>query len=135
MIDFSRKPMKPQKSLLTVSERKKQREIMNEKTGNCVNHLTLDDIRILKLVEDEYHRRGQFKRLYPSTDAQQYTKYFESQTYYDKLVAQWCMQKDDGKRIELLRQKNASDALSNALPSSSSKLNRSITRDFSKLKI
>ena len=51
--------------------------------------ITPDDLRILIETEDEYARRGNFIRIFPSSNSKNYMKYFEMQRYYNILVTEW----------------------------------------------
>jgi hypothetical protein len=49
----------------------------------------MDDLDVLQSFEDEVHRRGGYQLVFPPSDSDVYTKFFEVQTYYDKLVFKW----------------------------------------------
>jgi tubulin polyglutamylase TTLL4 len=52
--------------------------------------LTPDDIRILVETEDEYARRGNFVRVFPTPESgKRYLKLFETPRYYNLLLEQW----------------------------------------------
>ncbi len=53
------------------------------------NKLTPDDIRILIETEDEYTRRGNFVRVFPTTDSKKYLRLFETPRYYNLLLHEW----------------------------------------------
>ncbi len=40
-------------------------------------------------TEDEFNRRGNFTRIFPSHNSKQYLKYFETMRYYNLLVIEW----------------------------------------------
>uniref|UniRef100_A0ABM5F7Q0 Tubulin monoglutamylase TTLL4 isoform X1 n=1 Tax=Pogona vitticeps TaxID=103695 RepID=A0ABM5F7Q0_9SAUR len=51
--------------------------------------LTPDDVRVLVETEDEFARRGQFERLFPSRISMRYLRFFEQPRYFNILTAQW----------------------------------------------
>ncbi|NXF11800.1 TTLL4 polyglutamylase, partial [Smithornis capensis] len=51
--------------------------------------LTPDDVRILVETEDEYSRRGQFERVFPSHISMRYLRFFEQPRYFNILLTQW----------------------------------------------
>lgn len=51
--------------------------------------MTPDDIRILVESEDEFNRRGNFTRIFPSQNSKQYLKYFDTTRYYNILLIEW----------------------------------------------
>ena len=51
--------------------------------------ITPDDIRILIETEDEYARRGNFQRIFPSSISNNYMKLFEKPRYYNILISKW----------------------------------------------
>ncbi len=51
--------------------------------------MTPDDIRILIETEDEYARKGNFQRLFPSLNSKKYMKYFEKPRYHNILLSHW----------------------------------------------
>ena len=51
--------------------------------------MTPDDIRILIETEDEYARRGNFQRIYPSPSDKNYLNYFETPRYHNILLTKW----------------------------------------------
>ncbi|XP_008057051.1 tubulin polyglutamylase TTLL4 isoform X2 [Carlito syrichta] len=67
--------------------------------------LTPDDVRILVEMEDEFSRRGQFERIFPSRISSRYLRFFEQPRYFNILTTQW-EQKYHGnklKGVDLLR--------------------------------
>ncbi|NXA83438.1 TTLL4 polyglutamylase, partial [Thryothorus ludovicianus] len=57
--------------------------------SSVLDMLTPDDVRILVETEDEYSRRGQFERLFPSHISMRYLRFFEQPRYSNILVTQW----------------------------------------------
>ncbi|NXP21120.1 TTLL4 polyglutamylase, partial [Scytalopus superciliaris] len=57
--------------------------------SSVLDILTPDDVRILVETEDEYSRRGQFERVFPSHISMQYLRFFEQPRYFNILVTQW----------------------------------------------
>ncbi|NXL79277.1 TTLL4 polyglutamylase, partial [Leptocoma aspasia] len=57
--------------------------------SSVLDILTPDDVRILVETEDEYSRRGQFERVFPSHISMRYLHFFEQPRYFNILVTQW----------------------------------------------
>ncbi|NXD01650.1 TTLL4 polyglutamylase, partial [Certhia familiaris] len=57
--------------------------------SSVLDILTPDDVRILVETEDEYSRRGQFERVFPSHISMRYLRFFEQPRYSNILVTQW----------------------------------------------
>ncbi|XP_039553184.1 tubulin polyglutamylase TTLL4 [Passer montanus] len=57
--------------------------------SSVLDILTPDDVRILVETEDEYSRRGQFERVFPSHISMRYLRFFEQPRYFNILVTQW----------------------------------------------
>ncbi|NXS15037.1 TTLL4 polyglutamylase, partial [Neodrepanis coruscans] len=57
--------------------------------SSVLDILTPDDVRILVETEDEYSRRGQFERVFPSHISMRYLPFFEQPRYSNILVSQW----------------------------------------------
>ncbi|NXN79827.1 TTLL4 polyglutamylase, partial [Bombycilla garrulus] len=57
--------------------------------SSVLDVLTPDDVRILVETEDEYSRRGQFERVFPSHISMRYLHFFEQPRYFNILVTQW----------------------------------------------
>ncbi|NXU36960.1 TTLL4 polyglutamylase, partial [Drymodes brunneopygia] len=57
--------------------------------SSVLDILTPDDVRVLVEMEDEYSRRGQFERVFPSHISMQYLRFFEQPRYFNILVTQW----------------------------------------------
>ncbi|KAJ3393351.1 Tubulin polyglutamylase ttll4 [Entophlyctis sp. JEL0112] len=72
---------------------------------NLLFDLTESELKVLKEVEDEFHRRGNFERIFPTFDSGQYFKLFTSQPYYDCLVFQWirCLHDDSARAYNMLQ--------------------------------
>jgi tubulin polyglutamylase TTLL4 len=64
---------------------------MNEQQflETITNKLTPDDIRILVETEDEYTRRGNFVRVFPTAETKKYLRLFETPRYYNLLLHEW----------------------------------------------
>uniref|UniRef100_A0A8C6AX84 Tubulin tyrosine ligase like 4 n=1 Tax=Monodon monoceros TaxID=40151 RepID=A0A8C6AX84_MONMO len=73
--------------------------------SSVLDVLTPDDVRILVEMEDEFSRRGQFERIFPSRISSRYLRFFEQPRYFNILTTQW-EQKYHGnklKGVDLLR--------------------------------
>ncbi|XP_032257924.1 tubulin polyglutamylase TTLL4 isoform X1 [Phoca vitulina] len=73
--------------------------------ASVLDVLTPDDVRILVETEDEFSRRGQFERIFPSRISSRYLRFFEQPRYFNILTTQW-EQKYHGnklKGVDLLR--------------------------------
>uniref|UniRef100_U3D2D4 Tubulin polyglutamylase TTLL4 n=1 Tax=Callithrix jacchus TaxID=9483 RepID=U3D2D4_CALJA len=73
--------------------------------ASVLDVLTPDDVRILVEMEDEFSRRGQFERIFPSHVSSRYLRFFEQPRYFNILTTQW-EQKYHGnklKGVDLLR--------------------------------
>ncbi|NXQ21904.1 TTLL4 polyglutamylase, partial [Peucedramus taeniatus] len=57
--------------------------------SSVLDVLTPDDVRVLVETEDEYSRRGQFERVFPSHISMRYLRFFEQPRYFNILVTQW----------------------------------------------
>ncbi|NWV20600.1 TTLL4 polyglutamylase, partial [Origma solitaria] len=57
--------------------------------SSVLDILTPDDVRVLVETEDEYSRRGQFERVFPSHISMRYLHFFEQPRYFNILVTQW----------------------------------------------
>ncbi|NWR26787.1 TTLL4 polyglutamylase, partial [Tachuris rubrigastra] len=57
--------------------------------SSILDILTPDDVRILVETEDEFSRRGQFERVFPSHISMRYLRFFEQPRYFNILVTQW----------------------------------------------
>ncbi|NXK96403.1 TTLL4 polyglutamylase, partial [Formicarius rufipectus] len=73
--------------------------------SSVLDILTPDDVRILVETEDEYSRRGEFERVFPSRISMEYLRFFEQPRYFNILVTQWelkyCLNRHKG--LELLK--------------------------------
>uniref|UniRef100_A0A8D0H960 Tubulin tyrosine ligase like 4 n=1 Tax=Sphenodon punctatus TaxID=8508 RepID=A0A8D0H960_SPHPU len=67
--------------------------------------LTPEDVRVLVETEDEFSRRGQFERVFPSCLSMRYLRFFEQPRYFNILTAQWELKHylNKSKGVELLR--------------------------------
>ncbi|KAM5325438.1 LOW QUALITY PROTEIN: tubulin monoglutamylase TTLL4 [Glossophaga mutica] len=73
--------------------------------SSVLDVLTPDDVRVLVQMEDEFSRRGQFERIFPSRISSRYLRFFEQPRYFNILTTQW-EQKYHGnklKGVDLLR--------------------------------
>nr|XP_045003334.1 tubulin polyglutamylase TTLL4 isoform X2 [Jaculus jaculus] len=73
--------------------------------ASVLDVLTPDDVRVLVEMEDEFSRRGQFERIFPSRISTRYLRFFEQPRYFNILTTQW-EQKYHGnklKGVDLLR--------------------------------
>ncbi|XP_011356884.1 tubulin polyglutamylase TTLL4 isoform X2 [Pteropus vampyrus] len=73
--------------------------------ASVLDVLTPDDVRVLVEMEDEFSRRGQFERIFPSRIASRYLRFFDQPRYFNILTTQW-EQKYHGnklKGVDLLR--------------------------------
>ncbi|KAM7105923.1 LOW QUALITY PROTEIN: tubulin monoglutamylase TTLL4 [Molossus nigricans] len=73
--------------------------------ASVLDVLTPDDVRVLVEMEDEFSRRGQFERVFPSRISSRYLRFFEQPRYFNILTTQW-EQKYHGnklKGVDLLR--------------------------------
>ncbi|XP_061860622.1 tubulin monoglutamylase TTLL4 isoform X2 [Colius striatus] len=73
--------------------------------SSVLDTLTPGDVRVLVETEDEYSRRGQFERVFPSHGSMRYLRFFEQPRYFNILLTQWelkyCSNKQKG--LELLK--------------------------------
>ncbi|XP_068263885.1 tubulin monoglutamylase TTLL4 isoform X2 [Nyctibius grandis] len=73
--------------------------------SSVLDILTSDDVRILVETEDEYSRRGQFERVFPTHVSMRYLHFFEQPRYFNILVTQWELKYylNKQKGLELLK--------------------------------
>ncbi|NXO04899.1 TTLL4 polyglutamylase, partial [Rhinopomastus cyanomelas] len=73
--------------------------------SSVLDILTPDDVRILVETEDEYSRRGQFERVFPTHISMRYLPFFEQPRYFNILVTQWELKYylNKHKGLELLK--------------------------------
>ncbi|NXC76350.1 TTLL4 polyglutamylase, partial [Anhinga anhinga] len=73
--------------------------------SSVLDILTPDDVRILVETEDEYSRRGQFERVFPTHISTRYLRFFEQPRYFNILVTQWELKYylNKHKGLELLK--------------------------------
>uniref|UniRef100_A0A8C3TEA8 Tubulin tyrosine ligase like 4 n=1 Tax=Chelydra serpentina TaxID=8475 RepID=A0A8C3TEA8_CHESE len=57
--------------------------------SSILDILTPDDVRVLVETEDEFARRGQFERVFPTRISARYLRFFEQPRYFNILTAQW----------------------------------------------
>jgi len=60
--------------------------------STILDTLTPDDIRVLVETVDEYHRRGNFQRIFPSSQSHKYLTFCEQPRYYNLLLDVWVRQ-------------------------------------------
>ena len=65
---------------------------LQEKLRSILDTLTPDDIRVLVESVDEYHRRGNFQRVFPSSQSYKYLAFCEQPRYYNLLLDVWVRQ-------------------------------------------
>ncbi|RXM99150.1 Tubulin polyglutamylase TTLL4 [Acipenser ruthenus] len=66
-----------------------QRFAEQEFYSSILEVLTLEDVRVLSETEDEFCRRGEFERVYPSFSSSRYLRFFEQPRYLNILLNQW----------------------------------------------
>ncbi|XP_067155290.1 tubulin monoglutamylase TTLL4 isoform X3 [Apteryx mantelli] len=73
--------------------------------SSVLDILTPDDVRILVETEDEYSRRGQFERVFPTHISMRYLHFFEQPRYFNILATQWELKYylNKHKGLEVLR--------------------------------
>lgn len=67
--------------------------------ASVLDVLTPDDVRVLVEMEDEFSRRGQFERIFPSRFSSRYLRFFEQPRYFNILTTQW-EQKYHGNKLK-----------------------------------
>ncbi|EHA97578.1 Tubulin polyglutamylase TTLL4 [Heterocephalus glaber] len=73
--------------------------------ASVLDVLMPDDVRILVEMEDEFSRRGQFERIFPSRISSRYLRFFEQPRYFNILTTQWEQKYHSNKLkgVDLLR--------------------------------
>ncbi|XP_020858477.1 tubulin monoglutamylase TTLL4 isoform X1 [Phascolarctos cinereus] len=73
--------------------------------ASVLDILTPDDVRVLVEMEDEFSRRGQFERVFPSRVSARYLRFFEQPRYFNILTTQWEQKYHSNKLkgVDLLR--------------------------------
>jgi len=66
--------------------------VWKDKLSTILDILTPDDIRVLVETVDEYHRRGNFQRIFPSSQSHKYLTFCEQPRYYNLLLDVWVRQ-------------------------------------------
>ncbi|XP_070584961.1 tubulin monoglutamylase TTLL4 [Erythrolamprus reginae] len=101
---------KPPVELVTAEKAKKsyyltQKLPEQEFCSTILDILTPDDVRVLIETEDEYARRGQFERVFPSRSSMHYLRFFEQPRYFNILTTQWELKYflNKSKGLDLLR--------------------------------
>ncbi|XP_022074937.2 tubulin polyglutamylase TTLL4 [Acanthochromis polyacanthus] len=57
--------------------------------ASVLDVLTPEDVRVLAETEDEFSRRGEFERIFPSPSSSRYLRFFECPRYLNILLDQW----------------------------------------------
>ncbi|XP_058388995.1 tubulin monoglutamylase TTLL4 isoform X1 [Diceros bicornis minor] len=57
--------------------------------ASVLDVLMPDDVQVLVEMEDEFSRRGQFERIFPSRISSRYLRFFEQPRYFNILTTQW----------------------------------------------
>ena len=71
---------------------KKQKQFSKLKfDANCIDNniltdMTANDVRVLVKTSEEFSQTRHFSRVFPSTASHQYFQYFDSISYYDRLL-------------------------------------------------
>ncbi|XP_053112737.1 tubulin monoglutamylase TTLL4 isoform X2 [Hemicordylus capensis] len=73
--------------------------------SSILDVLTPEDVRVLVETEDEFARRGQFERVFPSRVSMRYLRFFEQPRYFNILTTQWELKYflNKTKGVDLLR--------------------------------
>ncbi|KAM9248698.1 tubulin monoglutamylase TTLL4 isoform 2-T2 [Dugong dugon] len=73
--------------------------------ASVLDVLMPDDVRVLVEMEDEFSRRGQFERIFPSRISTRYLRFFEQPRYFNILTTQWEQKYHSNKLkgVDLLR--------------------------------
>lgn len=80
------------------------------------------DFSVLKILEDENERRGDFLRLWPNTKAADHFEYC-MKGYNDKLIVEWTANEpNDSRRVTLLQYLLKMSATQNPISDTTSKL-------------
>ena len=75
---------------------RKREEIQDLNASNCVEKLSAEDWNILFEFDEEFHRKGDFERIFPNTNnVEKYQKYFPSTRYNNLLVSKWLTSKEN----------------------------------------
>ena len=65
-------------------------DIVDLNADNCVEKLSVEDWNILFEFDEEYHRRGDFERIFPNkANVDKYLDLFQTQRYSNYLIRQW----------------------------------------------
>ncbi|MBN3319758.1 TTLL4 polyglutamylase, partial [Atractosteus spatula] len=77
-----------------------QRFAEQEFLSSILDVLTPDDVRVLAETEDEFCRRGEFERVFPTPSSSRYLRFFEQPRYLNILLDQWeqkyCLNRQKG---------------------------------------
>ncbi|XP_042323392.1 tubulin polyglutamylase TTLL4 isoform X2 [Sceloporus undulatus] len=110
MSSVTKEKSKPSVELFTAEKTKKayyqtQKVPDQEFYSTILDVLTPDDVRVLVETEDEFARRGQFERVFPSRISMRYLRFFEQPRYFNILTTQWEMKYffNKAKGVDLLR--------------------------------
>ncbi|NXS62086.1 TTLL4 polyglutamylase, partial [Brachypteracias leptosomus] len=73
--------------------------------SSVLDILTPADVQVLVETEDEYSRRGQFERVFPTQGSTRYLRFFEQPRYFNILLTQWELKYylNKHKGLELLK--------------------------------
>lgn len=66
-----------------------QRYAEQDFLASVLDVLTPEDVRVLAEAEDEFSRRGEFERIFPSPSSSRYLRFFECPRYLNILLDQW----------------------------------------------
>ncbi|XP_038610347.1 tubulin polyglutamylase TTLL4 [Tachyglossus aculeatus] len=74
--------------------------------SSVLDVLTPGDVRVLVETEDEFSRRGQFERVFPTRASARYLRFFDQPRYFNILTTQWELKYHGGDKlrgVDLLR--------------------------------
>uniref|UniRef100_A0A6I8NXR2 Tubulin tyrosine ligase like 4 n=1 Tax=Ornithorhynchus anatinus TaxID=9258 RepID=A0A6I8NXR2_ORNAN len=74
--------------------------------SSVLDVLTPADVRVLVETEDEFSRRGQFERVFPTRASARYLRFFDQPRYFNILTTQWELKYQGGDKfrgVDLLR--------------------------------
>ncbi|KAL3674411.1 hypothetical protein V7S43_000365 [Phytophthora oleae] len=92
-----------------VQRRRRTLEELQGSSGNLLlSHIEGEDLQLIKEMEEELHRCGHFKRIFPTAQAfDRYSELFESLRYRNLLGMKWLQQtnQDGGRRLPPTKKK------------------------------
>ncbi|KFO37379.1 Tubulin polyglutamylase TTLL4 [Fukomys damarensis] len=105
------KNTRPVESECDITQRLKKEYYLAQKIpdlniyASVLDVLMPDDVQILVKMEDEFARRGQFQRIFPSHNSFCYLRFFEQPRYFNILAIQWEQKyhSNRAKGLDLLR--------------------------------